>query len=151
MRKFEIGGVQSECTPVGIGGRKSRSRSRGINESHSFVLNNITSLLSPSNLKKIEKQNLYAKQINSLYAPISNNMSVNSSAIVNPQCLSNADISSLPLIQLRPEEVTKPASRSQSKDRQTAIETQSRYSVQKTAFTNGKSNNPNPYSEINLS
>jgi hypothetical protein len=83
MKKFEVG-AQSECTPLGIaGGRKSRSRSRGINESHSFVLNNITSLLSPSNLKKIEKTNLYAKQINSLYAPIQN-QSINSSAFVNP-------------------------------------------------------------------
>ena len=43
------------------GHRRSRSHSRGrsFKPENSFVLNNVQSLLSPSNLKKIEKKNLY--------------------------------------------------------------------------------------------
>jgi hypothetical protein len=52
MRKFEAIGAVSSLD------KRSRSRTKGHNES-SFILNNITSLLSPSNLKQIEKTNLY--------------------------------------------------------------------------------------------
>jgi hypothetical protein len=46
---------------------KSKSRSRsgfkagGAGHDNSYILNNITSLLSPANLKKIESKNLYRK------------------------------------------------------------------------------------------
>ena len=48
------------------------------------MLNNVSSLLSPSNMKKIEKKNLYNQQINSFYTPIGDEtVNQNNSAIIN--------------------------------------------------------------------
>jgi len=47
-------GGDDSTTPLA---RRSKSRRH---DSGSFVLNNITSLLSPSNMKKIERSNLYS-------------------------------------------------------------------------------------------
>lgn len=50
----------------------------------SYMLNNVSSLLSPSNMKKIEKKNLYNQQINSFYTPLGEDTSnQNNSAIIN--------------------------------------------------------------------
>jgi hypothetical protein len=68
-------------------------------------MDNITSILSPHNLKKIERKNLYEKQINSFYTPIgiSRKDGINTSAIINPTNLMNtanyaSDGGSLPFI-----------------------------------------------------
>ena len=81
-------------------------------------MNHITSLLSPSNLKNIERKNLYQKQLNSFYAPSNKDGgaaglgSLNNSAVVpdvsrrltiNDMC----NTSTQPLIQLRASEVVK--------------------------------------------
>lgn len=51
---------------------------------NSYMLNNVSSLLSPSNMKKIEKKNLYNQQINSFYTPIGDEtVNQNNSAIIN--------------------------------------------------------------------
>lgn len=103
LRRFES---QTEVSPLAT---RSRSRSRGAcNRENSFVLNNITSLLSPRNLKKIEKANLYKQQINSFYAPMRDASDHNdSSVLVNAHSLTNLQNPDLPAIQLRPHEVTK--------------------------------------------
>ncbi len=65
-----------------------RSRSKNFKEycNHN-VLNNVSNLLSPINMKNIEKKNLYQKQINSFYTPVNNDerVSRNNSAIINPK------------------------------------------------------------------
>jgi hypothetical protein len=38
-------------------------------DTSSYILNNMTSLLSPQNLKKMEVANLYQNQISSFYTP----------------------------------------------------------------------------------
>lgn len=62
-------------------------KSRGKDFSNKNVLNNVSCLLSPINMKNIEKKNLYQKQINSFYTPINNDNKVfrNNSAIINPK------------------------------------------------------------------
>ena len=62
-----------------------RSKSRGRTQmDNSYMLNNVSSLLSPSNMKKIEKKNLYNQQINSFYTPIGDEtVNQNNSAIIN--------------------------------------------------------------------
>ena len=62
-------------------------KSRGKDFSNKNVLNNVSCLLSPINMKNIEKKNLYQKQINSFYTPINNDDKVfrNNSAIINPK------------------------------------------------------------------
>lgn len=81
-------------------------------------MNHITSLLSPTNLKNIERKNLYQKQLNSFYAPSNKDggaagiASLNNSAVVpdvsrrltvNDMC----NVSTQPLIQLQASEVVK--------------------------------------------
>jgi len=68
-------------------------------------MDNITSILSPHNLKKIERKNLYEKQINSFYTPLglSRKEGINTSAIINPTNLIStenyaSDGGSLPFI-----------------------------------------------------
>ena len=64
------GGWQAKYRPHDVDvHRRSRSRSVHKGESSSYILNNITSLLSPQNMKKLEVQNLYQNQINSFYTP----------------------------------------------------------------------------------
>lgn len=87
-----------------------RSRSKNIYESsNQNALNNVSCLLSPINMKNIEKKNLYQKQINSFYTPINNDERVfrNNSAIVNPKQINYIGEQGLNLIQLKPEEVIK--------------------------------------------
>jgi len=64
---------------------RSRSNKRQANAENSYILNNITSLLSPSNMRKIEKKNLYQMHLNSFYTP--GGEAPNNSAIVNPKNL----------------------------------------------------------------
>ena len=64
---------------------RSRSNKRNNNAENSYILNNITSLLSPSNMKKIEKRNLYKMHINNFYTP--GGEAQNNSAIINPRNL----------------------------------------------------------------
>ena len=73
----------------------------------SYILNNITSLLSPENMKKIEQKNLYQKHINSFYLP--QGQSNHSAMTIGRQMnfMSGHDGQSMPLIQLKPEEVVK--------------------------------------------
>ena len=65
------------------------------------------SLLSPANLKKMEVQNLYQKQLNSFYAPQRSDggpaQSVNNSAIVSTHVKDFAKVA--PLIQLKADDV----------------------------------------------
>ena len=76
---------------------RSRSRSHnktGAGQDNSYILNNITSLLSPTNLRKIEQKNLYHKQIDSFYTPAGDNNMLNNSTVV---------INTIPDVQLRPQ------------------------------------------------
>lgn len=82
------------------GRSKSRSKHGNGFSDTSMVLNNITSLLSPDNLRKIEKTNLYKQQINSLYAPVGQNGNnlMNSSSISNAKALNRSNLDGLPVI-----------------------------------------------------
>ena len=87
----------ADCAPL----RKSMTRTscQG-NDTH--ILHNITSLLSPQNMKKIEQKNLYQKHINSFYLP---QQQVNNSAMTIGRQMNFTtanDGQSLPLIQLKP-------------------------------------------------
>jgi hypothetical protein len=130
----------NEVSPLG---RKSRSRTRGGNNESSFILNNITSLLSPTNLKQIEKNNLYKQQINSFYAPQGNNsISMNASAILNPVSQSSVNGDHIPPIQLKSHQLIKEQVRHTSNSRERAMSQTTYGETQKMM---------NPYSEMNLS
>lgn len=72
---------------------RSRSHNKNAGQDNSYILNNITSLLSPTNLRKIEQKNLYQKQIDSFYTPAGNNVLNNSSVVIQ----------TMPEVQLKPQ------------------------------------------------
>ena len=91
FRRFDQNG--SDVSPIC---RRSRSRSKGAHRTMndtSVMLNNVSSLLSPSNLKKIEKINLYKQNLNSFYNPIAdtNQNRVNSTGGRSPERNSSAN------------------------------------------------------------
>ena len=108
---------------------------------NSYNMQNFSSLLSPGNMRKLERRNLYEQQINSVYTPVSNAKHQNNSAIINPKVLfatQNTD-GSAPLIQLRPEEIVKQKSdnfkRNENKSASrldVSTATVSKYSLKKT-------------------
>jgi hypothetical protein len=151
MRKahhYIHGGIdtQEETLPTET---KTRSRSRGGRFEQSYNLNNISSLLSPLNMRKVEQKSLYQQMIKSFYSQVDPSR-LNYSSLPNNLLQTNfADGSAINVVQMQPEQVQAEVvgpRRSQSRDNASL----SRYSVGNTNVSRvaGKTN---PYQDVNLS
>lgn len=145
------------------GHRRSRSRShsrgRSFKPESSSVLNNVQSLLSPSNLKKIEKKNLYNQQINSLFNPLDDasiDKQAQPSAILNAKAHLSQSLQpndgGLPLVQLQPHQITKHTASHFLTQHKADSKSASRYSMYQTnANTHANATPHNPYNNLDIS